>query len=77
MKDKKAKAVLHTCIEILNESKRKPTKLWFDHEREFYNKFMHKYLDDNDILMYSVCNESNSVVAERSVKGLKGNIYKK
>ena len=30
---KKAKAVLHDFIEIVNESKRKPNKLWIDQGR--------------------------------------------
>ena len=30
LKDKKAKTVLDGFIEIVNESKRKPTKLWAD-----------------------------------------------
>ena len=32
---------------------------------------------DNDILMYSTCNEGNSVIAERFIKTLKAKIYKK
>ena len=32
---------------------------------------------DNDILMYSSCNEGNSVIAERFIKTLKAKIYKK
>ena len=27
-------------MEIVNESNRKPNKLWFDQGREFYNKLM-------------------------------------
>ena len=51
-KDKKAKTALYGFIEILNESKRQPNKLWVDQEKEFYNDFMQKWLNDNDILMY-------------------------
>ena len=36
---------------------------------------MQKWLDDNNILMYS--NEGKSVIPERFVRTLKGNIYKK
>ena len=28
-------------------------KLWIDQGREFYNKFLREWLDNNDILMYS------------------------
>ena len=35
LKDKKAKTVLHGFIWIVNDSKRKPNKLWVDQGREF------------------------------------------
>ena len=35
LKDKKAKIVFHGFIEIVNESKRKPNKLWVDQGKEF------------------------------------------
>ena len=38
---------------------------------------MQKWLDNNDILMYSTYNESKSVIAERFIRTLKGKIYKK
>ena len=38
LKDKKGKTVLNAFIEIVNESNRKPNKLWVDQGREFYNK---------------------------------------
>ena len=64
LKDKKSKTVLNAFIEIVNESNRKPNKLWVDQGREFYNKLMQEWLDNNDILMYSTNNEGNSVRAE-------------
>ena len=39
---KKAKAVLHGFAEIVNESKRKPNKLWIDQGNEFYNNLTQK-----------------------------------
>ena len=57
LKDKKEKTVLNALIVIVNESNRKPNKLWFDQGKEFYKKFMQKWLDDNDILMYLTYNE--------------------
>ena len=59
-----------------NESNPKSNKLWVDQGREFWNKFMQECLD-NDILMYSTCNEGKSVIAERFIKTLKAKIYKK
>ena len=38
---------------------------------------MQEWVDNNDILMYSTRNESNSVIAERFIKTLKPKIYKK
>ena len=43
--------VLNAFIEIVNESNRKPNKLWVDQGRDFYNKIMQGWLDSNDILM--------------------------
>ena len=40
LKDKKGKTVLNASIEIVNESDRKPNKLWVDQGREFYNKLL-------------------------------------
>ena len=38
---------------------------------------MQKWLDNNDILIYSTHNGSKSVIAERFIKTLKHKIYKK
>ena len=64
LKDKKAKTVLNGFIRIVNKSKRKPNKLWVDQGREFYNSLIQKWLEDNNVLMYSTHNERKSVVAE-------------
>ena len=64
-------------MEIVNESNRKPDKLWVDRGRGFYNKLMQEWLDDNDILMCFTHNESKQVIAERFIKILKPEIYKK
>ena len=45
---------------ILNSSKRKPKKLWVDWNSEFYNSSFKKWLEDNDIRMYSTYNEGKS-----------------
>ena len=72
MKDKKAKAVPHGFIEIVNIFKHKPNKLWDDQERETYDNLIQKWLDKNDILMYSTYIEGKSVVAEWFIRTLKG-----
>ena len=53
LKNKKCKIVLNAFIKIVNESNRNPNKLWVDQEKEFYNKLMQEWLDNNDILMFS------------------------
>ena len=71
LKDKSGKAVLNAFIEIVNESNCKPDELWVDQRREFYNKLMQEWLDNNDILIYSTHNEGKSVIAEKFIKTLK------
>ena len=48
-KDEKGKTALNAFIEIVNESNWKPNKLWIDQGREFYNKFMQKWLDNHGV----------------------------
>ena len=64
-------------MEIVNKSNRKPNKLWLDQRREFYNKLMQDWLDNNNTLIYSTHNESKSVIAERFIKALKSKICRK
>ena len=48
-----------------------------DQGSEFYNNAFKKWLKDNDISMYSKCNEGKSVVAERFIRTLKNKIYRR
>ena len=47
-----------------------------DKGSEFYNASLKKWLQDNDIVMYSTHNEGKSVVAERFIRTRKNKIYK-
>ena len=76
MRDKKVKTALNASIVIVNEFDHKPNTLWLDQGREFYNKRMQEWLNNNNILMYSTQNENKSVIAERFIKTLKAKIYK-
>ena len=60
----------------MNESNRKPNKLWVDQGKELYKKPIQKWLDNNDILMYSTHNGGKLVNAERFIKTLKAKIFK-
>ena len=61
---------------ILDDSDRKPNKIWVDKGSEFYTSSSKKWLKDNDIEMHSTHNEGKSVVAERFISTLKTKIYK-
>ena len=60
----------------MDDSNRKPNKIWVDHGSEFYNNKFKSFLKENDIQMYSTFNEGKSVVSERFIKTLKNKIYK-
>ena len=47
-----------------------------DKGSEFYNNFFKKWLQDNDIAMYSTHNQGKFIVAERFIRTLKNKIYK-
>ena len=60
----------------MKESDRRPNKIWVDKRSEFYNSSFKKWLEDNDIEMYSIHNEGKLVAAERFIRTLKNEIYK-
>ena len=76
LKDKKGTTIVNAFQSILNNSKRKPNKIWVDEGSEFYKNVFKKWLRDNDIIIYSTHNEGKSVVAERFIRTLKNKIYK-
>ena len=53
---------------MIEQSNRKPNKIWVDRGGEFYNHVFKKWLSDNDIIMYSTYSKGKSVVAERFIK---------
>ena len=75
-KDKKGITITNSFQKILDESNRKPKKIWVDKDREFYNRSMKSWLEKNAIGMYSTHNEGKSVVAERVITTLKNKFYK-
>ena len=76
LEDKKGVSIVNAFQNILDKSKRKPNKIWVDQGSEFYNGNFKKWLDNNDITMYSTHDEGKSVVAERFIKTLNNKIYK-
>ena len=77
MKNEKSKTVLKGFIKMFDESNRTPNNLWVDQGKEFYNRLMQKWSDENNVLMYSNDNESRFLVADTFIKTLKAKIYKK
>ena len=49
---------------FLDDSKRKPNKMWIDKGGQFYNNSFKKWLQDNDTVIYFTHNEGKSVVPE-------------
>ena len=76
LKDKKGVSIVTAFQSISKQSNRKPKKIWVDKGSEFYNASFKKWLQDNDIVMYSTNNEGKSAVAERFIRMLKSKIYK-
>ena len=76
LKDKKGISIVNAFQSLLSKSKGKPYKIWVDKGSEFYNASFKKWLQDNDIVMYSTNNEGKPVVAERFIRTLKRKIYK-
>ena len=69
-------SIVNAFQNILDNSKRKPNKIWVDKGSEFYNNSFKKWLQDNNIAMYSAHNEGKSVVAVRFIRTIKKKIYK-
>ena len=76
LKYKKGISIVNAFNKIINQSNRKPNKIWVDQGSEFYNNVFKKCLSDNDIIMYSTYNEGKSVVAEIFIRTLKDKLYK-
>ena len=75
-KIQKGVTVVNAFQKLLDNSKRKPNKIWVDKGSEVYNRSMKSWLEKNDIEMCSTHNEGKSVVAERFIRTLKTKIYK-
>ena len=53
LKDKKGISIVNAFQKILDDSKRKPNKIWVDKGSQFYNNSFKKWFQDNNIIMYS------------------------
>ena len=59
LKDKKGASIGDAFQKMLDDSDRKPNKIWVDKGSKFYNSSFKKWLKDNDIEMYLIHNEEN------------------
>ena len=73
-KSKKGTTITNAFQKRLNESKRKPNKIWVDKSSEFCNRLIKAFVKNNDIELYSTHNEDKSVAAERFIITLKNKI---
>ena len=59
----------------IDESNRKPSKIWVNKVSEFCNRSVKSWLKGNDIEMYSIHNKGESVVTEKFIRTLENKIY--
>ena len=52
LKDKKGVSIVDAFQKILDDSNRKPNKIWVDKGSEFYNSSVKKWLKNNEFEMY-------------------------
>ena len=57
LKDKKRTTIVSAFQSILNNSKRKPNKIWVDQGSEFDNNVFKKWLKNSNMEMYSTHND--------------------
>ena len=65
MKDKKGITTTNAFQKNLDESKRKPDKIWADKDSEFYNRSMKSWLQDNNIEINRLIKEMNRLLSKR------------
>ena len=60
----------------LDDSMRKPNKIWLDKGSEFRNSSFKQWFKDSDIERYSTHNEGKPIFDERFIRTSKNKIYK-
>jgi hypothetical protein len=77
IKDKTGDTVLKAFKKIISTSDRKPARLNIDQGKEFVNKKMTKWLEDNKITPYHTYSEHKASMIERFNRTLKSIMWKK
>ena len=75
LKDKRGITITNAFQKILDESIRKPSKIWVDKGKEFYNRSLKSWLEKNNE-MYSIRDKRKFVVDRRFIRALQNEIYK-
>ena len=75
LKDKREITIVNVFQKKISKV-RKPNKIWVDQGGEFYNKLFKRFLEINNIEMYSTYNKGKSVVTETFIQTLKNKILK-
>lgn len=75
LKSKNDTTVTNVFQNLLDESGRKPNKIWVDQSNDFYNRSLKSQLHENCIEMYSTHNEEISIFNQRFIRTLKKQIY--
>ena len=52
LKDKKGASIIDAFQKMVDDSDRKPNKIWVDKGNKFYNSTFKKWLKDNDIEIF-------------------------
>ena len=75
-RQKKIITINNALQKILDESNRKPNKIWVDKGSTFYHSSMKSWLQDIGIEVYSTHNEEKLVAAERFIRTFQKKMYK-
>ena len=76
LENKTGYSITEAFENIFEQHQRIPKYLWCDKGTEFYNKVFTKFLNENDIKLYSTENEGKAVVVERLNRTLKNKMWK-
>ena len=68
LKDKKRISITNDFQKILDDSKRKPNKIWADKNSEFYNRSMKSWLEKNDIEIIQGKMKENLLLLKNSLE---------
>ena len=71
LKDNEVITITNAFQKNLNESKRKPNKIWDNKGIEFYNRSMKSWIEKKYLETYSTHKDRKFVVAERFIRTLK------